>query len=424
VWHGPGGTPKALLGGDDRRLRLRAQAGAPRAETAGGTAGLPGGTPNLAGAAADLAVALRRIVVGYRVVASGWLALLAVIGVADGTLGVRAALLAAGLALVWAVATMIAADERLGSAARWAFLAADAVIGGATLVLPALIEGTIIPFAGGYPFSTVVVGAWLLGMRGALGAAGAMVGASAVRLAVVTEAPLADLVSTALFYALAGVVLAWGIGLLRRTEEQRILVEAALVAERADRLVAEERAATAAHLHDSVLQTLALIQRRSADPEEVAALARRQERELRDWLRSRRGAEGGETGFIAAVKSCAQEVETLHRIHADVITVGDRRLDDAGAALVAAAREALVNAAKHAGVDRVSLYAEANPDGLAVFVRDRGVGFDPHSVAADRQGIASSIVERLHRHGGTASVRSRPGGGTEWELRLPTSPQP
>lgn len=106
----------------------------------------------------------------------------------------------------------------------------------------------------------------------------------------------------------------------------------------------------------------------------------------------------------------------------DVVTVGDVPLDEDLAALVAAAGEALVNAAKHAGVDRVALYAEAGPDEVEVFVRDRGAGFDPAAVAADRRGLAESVVGRLHRHGGHATVRSAPGSGTEVRLRMPRTP--
>jgi signal transduction histidine kinase len=370
----------------------------------------------------DVGVALRRIVVGYRAVAAAWLSLLAAIGLAEGHVGVVAAGAVSGLALAWAVATALAPLDEAHRVRRWTFVAFDAAVAGATLVVPALLDGAAIPFTGGYPFSAVVVGAWLLGMPGALAAAAAMVGASAVRLAVVADAPLADLLSTTLFYGLAAVVLAWGMGVLRHTEQERRAVEAALVAERAERLVAEERAATAAHLHDSVLQTLALIQRRSAEHDEVAALARGQERELRDWLSGRGDQAPGQTSFVAAVKDCAEEIEGLHRVRVDVVAVGDTALDPGRSAAVAATREAIVNAAKHAKVDRISVYVEADAGGVAVYVRDRGVGFDPLSVAPDRRGIASSIVGRMERHGGTAVVRSRPGGGTEWELRAPSGP--
>jgi len=147
----------------------------------------------------------------------------------------------------------------------------------------------------------------------------------------------------------------------------------------------------------------------------VVALARRQERELRDWLT---GPTAARTlgGFAEAVRAAAAEVERDHRVRVEVVVVGDRPQDESGAALVAAAREALVNAAHHAGVASVALYAEAGPESVSVFVRDRGRGFDPDAVPSDRRGLAESVRGRIERAGGTARVRSAPGAGTEVEL--------
>ena len=185
-----------------------------------------------------------------------------------------------------------------------------------------------------------------------------------------------------------------------------------LAAERAERIRSQERAEVAAHLHDSVLQTLALVQRRADDPREVAALARRQERELRAWLNDSRP-----TGtFAAALDGAASEVEGDHHVPIEVVTVGDAPLDDRAAALVAAVREALVNASKFAGPDPIAVYAEVEDGRFEVFVRDRGPGFDPEGVPKDRRGVRDSIVARMERHGGTATVHSRPGHGTEVEL--------
>jgi signal transduction histidine kinase len=187
-----------------------------------------------------------------------------------------------------------------------------------------------------------------------------------------------------------------------------------LAAERAERIRSQERAEVAAHLHDSVLQTLALVQRRADDPREVAALARRQERELRAWLNESRP-----TGtFAAALDAAASEVEGDHHVPIEVVTVGDAPLDDRTAALVAAVREALVNASKFAGPEPIAVYAEVEDGRFEVFVRDRGPGFDPEAVPADRRGVRDSIVGRMERHGGTATVHSRPGQGTEVELVL------
>jgi phage shock protein PspC (stress-responsive transcriptional regulator)/signal transduction histidine kinase len=188
--------------------------------------------------------------------------------------------------------------------------------------------------------------------------------------------------------------------------------------ERAARIRSQERAEVAAHLHDSVLQTLALVQQRASDPAEVAALARRQERELRAWLSGAEAARPDER-LADALRAAAGEVEDDHRVPVDVVCVGDRPLDARGEALVAAAREAMVNAARHAGhAGPVSVFAEAVDGRAEVFVRDRGPGFDPGAVPPDRRGVRESIVGRMARHGGRATVGPAPGGGTEVELVL------
>jgi len=191
-----------------------------------------------------------------------------------------------------------------------------------------------------------------------------------------------------------------------------------LAAERAERIRSEERAEMAAHLHDSVLQTLALVQQRAEDPRTVAALARRQERELRGWL-SRRAAPGEASSLAGALEGAAGEVERDHGVAVEVVAVGDAQLDERGRALVAAAREAMVNAAKFGGGSTVDVYAEVDDGAVQVFVRDRGPGFDVAAVPPDRRGVRESIVGRMERHGGRAAVRSGPGEGTEVELVLP-----
>jgi signal transduction histidine kinase len=196
-----------------------------------------------------------------------------------------------------------------------------------------------------------------------------------------------------------------------------------LASERAERIRSQERAELAAHLHDSVLQTLALMQKRADDPREVAALARRQERELRDWLAGD-GRGSAEDRFAAALRREAEEVEDVHRIAVDVVVVGDRALDERSHAVLSAAREALVNAAKHAGeAGPIRVYAEVDEGGIEVFVRDRGRGFDPAAVPPDRQGVKESIIGRMERAGGSAEIRSGPDGGTEVALvvRRPTA---
>jgi signal transduction histidine kinase len=186
-----------------------------------------------------------------------------------------------------------------------------------------------------------------------------------------------------------------------------------LATERAERVRSEERAEVAAHLHDSVLQTLTLMQKRAGDPREVAALARKQERELRDWLAGgdRHASEGN---FATALRSAAEKVEDDHRVAVEVVVVGDAPLDERAEAALGAAREALLNAAKHAPEPGpIRVYAEIEPDRIEVFVRDHGPGFDVGSVPADRRGVRESIIGRMERAGGHAEVRSAPDGGTE-----------
>lgn len=217
-------------------------------------------------------------------------------------------------------------------------------------------------------------------------------------------APARDVVLPVLVMLVAlGIILApWWIRLVRGLAE-----------ERAARIRSQERAEVAAHLHDSVLQTLALVQKRADDPREVAALARRQERELRAWLNNARPTQDTLAG---ALEAAAAEVESDHHVPIDVVTVGDGPLDEAAAALVAAAREALVNASKFAGPEPISLYAEVADGRVEVFVRDRGPGFSVADVPGDRRGVRDSIVGRMERHGGRATVHSTPGHGTEVEL--------
>ena len=215
---------------------------------------------------------------------------------------------------------------------------------------------------------------------------------------------------------LAIVVVAIALGLILAPFLWRLGRNLAL--ERAERIRSQERAEVAAHLHDSVLQTLTLMQKRAEDPREVATLARRQERELRAWLFDGDSRHSGDS-LAGELEAAAAEVEDAHGVAIDVVTVGDRPLDERGRALVAAAREALTNAAKFAAdAGPIAVYAEMEPAGTQVFVRDRGGGFDPDAVPPDRRGVRESIVARMERHGGAAAIRSAPGSGTEVELTM------
>ncbi len=184
---------------------------------------------------------------------------------------------------------------------------------------------------------------------------------------------------------------------------------------RSAKVRADARADMAAHLHDSVLQTLALIQRQSDDPKAVQQLARRQERELRTWLY---GDELSVLTLKAALTAAAAEVEDERGIPVEIIVVGDCETSDSVQALVRAAREAMVNAAKHSEADKIDVYAEVDEDKVEVFIRDRGKGFDPDLVSEDRMGVRGSIIDRMARHGGTAEIRSSPGNGAEVRLEI------
>lgn len=191
--------------------------------------------------------------------------------------------------------------------------------------------------------------------------------------------------------------------------------------ERLDRIRLDERARISAHLHDSVLQTLTLIQRNADDPQRSVQLARQQERELRNWLYGPTTTTPDGVNLGPALEQAASEVEALHGVQIDVVAVGDngQAVPADVVALIAATKEAMTNAAVHSGVDRIDVFAERNLDGIEIFVRDTGVGFDPESIGHDRHGVRDSIMARMERAGGNASVYSSPETGTEVELILP-----
>lgn len=204
--------------------------------------------------------------------------------------------------------------------------------------------------------------------------------------------------------ALAGLAAPWVLRVRRSLARAREL-----------QLIADARADMAAHLHDGVLQTLALIQKTAHDPREVTRLARRQERELRAWLY---GGEVPHATLKSALTEACQEVEDTFPVNVELVTVGDADMTPRLGELVKAAREALVNAAKHSGASAVDVFAEVDDGRVEVFVRDRGAGFDPEQVPEGRLGIERSIMERMHRHGGAARLRSAPGTGTEVKLEM------
>jgi signal transduction histidine kinase/phage shock protein PspC (stress-responsive transcriptional regulator) len=213
----------------------------------------------------------------------------------------------------------------------------------------------------------------------------------------------------------AGIALVAGPWLVRNARE--------LSDERRERIRSQERAELAAHVHDSVVQTLTLIQRNAEDPREVARLARAEERSLRQWLYHPEGPEPG--SFSAALEAAAADVEDVHGGAVEVVVVGDTQVDEALGAMLQAAREAMVNAAKYASeAGPVSVYAEIDAEQVSVFVRDRGPGFDLAAVPDDRLGVRQSIIGRMERHGGHGEVVTSPGAGAEVRLALPRDGRP
>ena len=314
---------------------------------------------------------------GIGLVAVGLVVLLWISGFwFGGDLGWPVVLAAIGFAILWARST----DDGRG---RWTLSSLGTPLGSVVagqVSLPRVAVGTLLILAGMAVF---------LATNTSLAAAGNML--------------LAVIVAIGGLALLAGPWV-WSMG--------RELVE-----ERSSRVRSEARAEMAAHLHDSVLQTLALIQRAKA-PREMASLARTQERELRAWLYGRAPALAG-VRLRDAIDSMAGRIERQHQVSIEAVVVGDAELDDRLRALVNACAEAVSNAARHSGSTTISVYVEVEEDTVSAFVRDQGTGFDPDVVPPDRRGIADSIIGRMERRGGSAHVHSQPGAGTELVLQLP-----
>lgn len=354
---------------------------------------------------------LRLIIVGFRMVAAAWITVLG--GIAVVSWGSSPTVVGAALVLVWVWAGLTVVSARSGWLDTTAWLVADLVVA-VLVVLADVVDGaTQGTFVGGYPTTSVLVWGYAHRIPGGLG--------SAALLSAAIVAPggyeLTGGISIVVLYLAVGGVAAWAFEVLRANERRRVEAEAALEEERAARIRSEERSEMAAHIHDSVLQTLALIQN-AGDQGEVRNLARAQERELRSWLL---GATDPEATLAGALERACAEVEQRFGVTVELVTVGDRRLDTRLRALAAAAGEAVTNAAKHSGSGQVSVFVDSGTDPVTLFVRDRGAGFDPGAVAADRRGLAESVVGRMERHGGRAEIMSAPGTGTEVRLTMPVS---
>jgi signal transduction histidine kinase len=314
----------------------------------------------------------------------------------------------AGASVIWALVTSFDQVGGQGSDPTWV-TAGDAILASYALLAPAAAGSTDF-FYGGFPGIAVVIAA-VRGRRWGWSVAGLL---SSVTLARFEVADLGDVLSRlsqlVTYLMLAGIV-GWAVHVIYQTDAARRLAEEAEAR-------AEEKSRVAAHLHDSVLQTLALIQRESADSARVVSLARRQERDLREWLFGATGLKSA--GVADAVRRVAADIEESYRVKVEVVAVGEASsLHPAAEALVSAGREAIINAAKHSGAEVVSVYVEADHSALRLFVRDRGVGFDPEEVALDRRGLHDSITRRLAQEGGRSEIHSAPGEGTEVRLEVP-----
>ncbi len=280
------------------------------------------------------------------------------------------------------------------------------------IVLPAgfVMVGALIAWSRGHEESGIP--ATLRILAGVVVAAGGLITMAVINLPATQTLRILS-VTAAIF---AGLSLIVGPSLFRIGSE--------LDDERQQRVRADERARLAAHLHDSVLQTLMLIQKHADDPDRTARIARQQERDLRSWLYDPKARLPGAQRLGPALEQAASRVEQNHGIRIEVITVGDNHdlPADVVQTVTAATAEAMTNAAKHSGAETVDVYAERTANSIEVFIRDNGAGFETDAVAPDRMGIRESIVGRLERLGGTAHIESHIGAGTEVELSLPCEP--
>jgi signal transduction histidine kinase len=366
----------------------------------------------------DLESTLLWITTGYRLFSAVWLSILGVVVVAGESTEVeRPAIVTVTVVGVvgWAVLATGARIRTPSLARSWGFVAVDLAIGAWTVVA-GTVAGTI-QFAGGYPLAGAFAAIYAFSTTGGIIGAVVLTAAGLVPLLGQGQG-LSQEVANAIAF-LFSVGAATGVAAtLRTSDRRRVEAEAALATERAERARAEEHAEVATHLHDSVLQTLALIQRNPAATSDIKGLARHQERELRRWLfpeqaRSTKSAGGFREALLAA---CA-EAEDVGSTKVEAVVVGDTGAPTE--AIVNAATEAIRNALAHSGAELISVYGEAGEDEVLIFVKDRGSGFDPAAVDPSRHGVRESIVGRMDRSGGSAEIISSPGTGTEIRLRLP-----
>ena len=357
---------------------------------------------------------LRRVTVGFRLVGAAWLCILAATVLLEEDNVNRGVVLAAvATVVVWSGVTWWMAVNQDQGFRSVTWLLADGVVAMWIAVSP-FVAGATHKFFGGYPMTWAFMAAYVGGVAYAM-PAGGVLAFSQVAGAFGTRA-LSSTVGDIAVFVISAVLFGWAITTLRETDARRHAAVRALETERRDRRLADERAEIGAHLHDSVLQTLALIDQ-EPDVDRIKVLARSQDRDLRAFID--RMASPYEESFSAALKAAAAEVEDERSSVIEVVVVGDCELGPGLKAMVAATREAVVNAAKYGAGSKVSVFAEIRAAAVSVSVRDRGPGFDVDHALASSRGLAQSVVDRMDRHGGSASIGSSAERGTEVNLRMP-----
>ena len=362
----------------------------------------------------DLEPILLRIAAGARVVGAAWVGMLVLAAYLVDREGMERPWLPITIAAVvggWSMVSVRWASSQPHRLVATSTLVVDIALGSAALVAAALTGAGVPNYSGGLPLIVVAV-ASIRGRRYAWLAAVVM----ATVTLVVRPGGAGDAVGSIVLYAAGAAIFTWIVRVLRTSDRRRRDADDLRRSAEATAARAEERVDISRHLHDSVLQTLALIQRRADSPADVTVLARQQERELRQWLF---GASPVEGSFGSALLAAASEVEVRYSVPVEVVMSGDHALTEDAVALVAAAGEAITNAAAHSGAGIVSVFGEVSEDRLRVYVRDRGRGFDPEDLPGDRLGVRESIVGRVRGRKGEAVVRSEPGWGTEWRLEVP-----
>jgi signal transduction histidine kinase len=368
--------------------------------------GSDGGTPPVP----QIESTLVKLVLYVRVLGFAWMTLLVIVTWFtddDAHLAIVAG--AEILAGAWTIVTVRAARNPLVMR-TWNFVAIDGVV--ALLVASAsFISGASELFHGGYPISWLAVAAFAGGMRLAIAAAVILAAQQIVGFLLTGRSLVAT--TGAFVFVVYAVIFGWTIDTLRHNDALRREAELALEAEQSKRARQEERLALANELHDSVLQTLQVIRTDADDPDRVRYLVRSEERAVDRLINRFRRTD--EAGFEAALLAVRDEIEDLYGIEIRAVIREDIPLDPSVLAAVDATREALTNASRHSRTSEINLYAEVVAGHAHIFVRDRGVGFDPEQAEYGR-GLRHSLHERMESVGGFVRVNSTIGEGTEIEI--------